>query len=104
MSDTKSAVRGVVTEKGLMARFSGMGRGIAGDSSGNRIDKQFAPLDIGTGGKGNGAWKGTLDRGDDDVMSGSELSRGGLRARENDKVARGGPLRSGDPDVGVSGF
>ena len=89
MSDTKSAVRGVVTEKGLMARFLGMGRGIAGDSSGNRIDKQLAPLDVRTGGKGNGAGEGALDRGDDDVMCGSELSRGGLRAGENDKVARG---------------
>ena len=104
MGDTKSAVRGVVTEKGLVARFSGMGWGIASDSSGNCVDKQLAPLDVGTGGEGNGAGKGTLDRGDDDVMGGSELSRGGFRARENDKVAHGGPLRSGDPDVGVSGF
>ena len=80
MSDTKSAVRGVVTEKGLVALFSGMGRGIIDDSSGNRIDEQLAPLDIRTGEKGNGAGKGTLDRGDDDVMGGSELSRGGLRA------------------------
>ena len=61
MSDTKSVVRGVVMEKGLMACFLGMGRGIAGDSSRNRIDKQFAPLDVRMGGKGNGAGKGTLN-------------------------------------------
>ena len=100
----KSAVREVVTEKGLVACFSRMGRGIAGDSSGNRIDKQLAPLDVRTGGKGNGAGKGTLDRRDDDVMGSSELSRGGLRARENDKVACGRPLCSRNLDIGVSGF
>ena len=72
-----------------MAHFSGMGRGIAGDSSGNRVDKQLAPLDVRTGGKRNGARKGTLDHGDDDVMCSSELSQSGLRARENNKVARG---------------
>ena len=69
MSDTKSVVRGVVTEKGLVARFSEMGWGIAGDSSGNHIDKQFAPLDVGMGGEGDGAWKGALDRYGSSVMA-----------------------------------
>ena len=70
-----------------MAHFLGMGRGIAGDSSGNRINKQLAPLDIRMRGKGDGAQKGPFNCGDDNVMGGSELGQGGLRARENDKVA-----------------
>ena len=46
LSDTKSMVGGVVTKKGLMAHFAGVGQGIANDSSGDCIDEQFAPLDI----------------------------------------------------------
>ena len=72
-----------------MARILGMGWGITSDSSGNCIDKQLASLDIRTGGKGTRARKGTLDHRDDDVMGGSKLGWGGLRAREDDKVAPG---------------
>ena len=50
LCDAKSAVRGVVTEKDLVAHFLEMGWGIASDSSGNHINKQLALLDIRTGG------------------------------------------------------
>ena len=57
------------------------------DSCGHASDEKLAPLDVRAGGKSAGAWKGTFNCQDNDVMGGLELGEGCLQACENDKVA-----------------
>jgi hypothetical protein len=78
LRDAKAAIGGIVTKKCLMACLMGVGRGNLGDTSGNAVDENFAPLDIRAGGEWGGGWQGGLDGPDDDVMGGLELDQGCL--------------------------
>jgi hypothetical protein len=44
-----------------MALLMGMSQHRSSDFSGNCIDKQFAPLDIGAGGEEGRLWQGSLN-------------------------------------------
>jgi hypothetical protein len=87
LGDAKAPIGGVVDEKGLVARFSGVSWDILGNSVGHTVDKQLAPLDIGTGGEGSGSRQGSLDGTDNEVVGGLKLGQRCLRTREHDQVA-----------------
>jgi hypothetical protein len=74
----------VVTEERLMARLAGVGWGDLGDTSGDAVDENLAPLDVWAGGEWGGGRQGGLDGPDDEVMGGMELSQQRLRAGEHD--------------------
>jgi hypothetical protein len=55
-------------------------------------------------GKKSGGWQSRLDSGDNDVMGGLELGKGGLWAGKHNKVAQRGPLCSRHPNIGMADF
>jgi hypothetical protein len=83
LSHPKATVSGVVTKKGLVARFSGMHRGNLSHTSGNVIDKNLAPLDIWAGGEWGGGRQGGLDGPDNEVMGSVELGQRCLQTGEH---------------------
>ena len=85
-----------------MALFVGVGRRNVGDSSGDAVDKQLAPLDVRAGSQRGGLRERGLDGRCYDVMGCLELGEGSIRASEDDQVTRGCPLCSGHPNIGVA--
>ena len=85
-----------------MALFVGVGQQDVGDSSGDTVDKQFTPLDIGVRCQRGGLGEHSLNGRCDDMMGYLELGEGSIRASENDQVTQGCPLCSGHPNIGVA--
>jgi len=86
LRNPKAAVGRVVMQEHLVALFVGVRRQYVGDSSGDTVDEQFAPLDIGTGRQRRGLGERGLDGRCDNVMGGLELGEGSIWASENDQV------------------
>jgi hypothetical protein len=84
LRDAKAVIGRVVTKERLMACLVGVGRGDLGDTSGNAVHENLAPLDVRVGGERGGGWQGGLDGPNDDVMGGLELGQGCLRAGKHD--------------------
>jgi hypothetical protein len=83
LCDAKVAIGGIVTKERLMACLVGVGWGDLGDTSGNAVHKNLAPLDVRVGGERGGGWQGGLDGPDDDMMGGVELGQGCLWASKH---------------------